>query len=71
MTRAAIKRKIYSSFEAENILSQLNALKLSGMIFSWIIKVNYIVEIKVHSVDSCLKSNANDKASHHNAGRTV
>lgn len=71
MTRAAIKRKIYSIFEAENILSQLNALKLSGMIFSRIIKVDYIVEIKVNGVDSCLKSNANDKASHQNAGRTV
>lgn len=71
MTRAAIKRKIYYSFEAENILSQLNALKLSDMIFSWIIKVDYILEIKVHGVDFCLKSNVNDKVINQNSGRTV
>lgn len=68
MTRAAIKGKIYSSFEAESILSQLNALKLSDMIFSWIIKVDYILEIKVYGVDSCLKSNINDKAINQNSG---
>lgn len=52
--RVVITRKIDSSSEAENKLSQLNALKLSViMIFSWVIKVDYILGIKVHGVNSC------------------